>query len=248
MSKPIENQDNGLFTLDMDHIKHNPQEIAKSAPLSTQYPDIYIDVHKNIIDDKNDSNIDLLDNQENGENLNSKELQGFSDMEQRFITNMLSCQFSNQNSAMRAAGFTDASEQVIYGRGCRILEKLILNVGSTAKIFRMMGVNEVRVCRGLIDLAEKARSEGARTTAWQIIGKILSMIKDNTEVNQGHTIINVFNQEITKRYEVTQVNLGGLETPSNDTANIQKRYELPSLDQDEPAIDLQPTEIPSDDE
>ena len=158
----------------------------------------------------------------------------FSEIEQGFIENMLSGLFSDQNSALKAAGYPKASNQAVYAAGCRILEKFISHTGNTAKIFRMMGINEVRAGRGLILLAEGARSEGARISAWNIICKILSMIKDNTEINQGDIILNVFKQEITRRYVVTQINVN---SPPDHTDNTQKRYELPPppKDSEEPS-------------
>lgn len=153
-----------------------------------------------------------------------KDNQPFTEMEQKFIQNTLSMQFPDQNSAMKSAGFVNGSDQNIYALGCRILGRFISQTGNTGKIFRLMGINEIEAGRGLIKLAKDARSESARIAAWTLICKILAMIKDNNEGNKGDMIINIFKQEITKSYEVTQIAINP--TPDH-TANTQKRYELP---------------------
>ena len=154
--------------------------------------------------------------------------------EQSFIDNLFSGEYPNNIEAMKAAGYESLSDRNSYRVGAVILKRFMEQTEDKREIFRAIGAHEIACARGLLQLAESAKSENTRVAAWTLICKVLGIMRENPEPNQGNTIINIFKQEITRRYQVTNIAVSPI---SNHTDNAQKRYELPgpaTEDQEDP--------------
>jgi hypothetical protein len=106
--------------------------------------------------------------------------------------NFLQIYFSGRitiEKAMIAAGYKDYNPKWRYVIARKILEKYESQAGDHRKIFREIGAGEVAVVRGLLELAQNARSENVRRQAWADIAACLGLKKEILEPFQGVQVI-----------------------------------------------------------
>jgi hypothetical protein len=58
-----------------------------------------------------------------------------------------------------------------------------------AKVCRAIGLGEVAVLKGVKRLAEKSRSDTVRIRAYELLAKILRMIREDSQQNEGVTVV-----------------------------------------------------------
>ncbi len=71
-----------------------------------------------------------------------------------------------------------------------------------AKVCRAIGLGEVAVLKGVKRLAEKSRSDTVRIRAYELLAKILRMIREDSQQHEGVTVV------IQALDSPTQVNIG----------------------------------------
>jgi len=76
-------------------------------------------------------------------------------------------------------------------KGVNALEggKHVRHAPDPAKVFRLAGLGEIAVARMVRRLAERAKSEVVRLRALELAAKILRMIREDSEQNEGITVI-----------------------------------------------------------
>ena len=126
---------------------------------------------------------------------------------------------------MKLSGYTDIQESELSRLSADILERFMSQTEDRRTIFRALGAHEIAAARGLLELARESKSDNTRLQAWTLICKVLGILKDNAEVNQGDMITNIFRQEITRRYEVTNITINSPKSLPDHTDNTQNRYE-----------------------
>ncbi len=103
-----------------------------------------------------------------------------------------------KDEAMISAGYGR------YGQEwrCRIGSRIILKYESRASdrriLFREMGAGEVAICRGLLNLAQNARSEQVQRAAWADLASCMGLKQEQIESFQGVTL-NVYSRDEAKR-------------------------------------------------
>ena len=91
--------------------------------------------------------------------------------------------------AMDSAGYGDYHENARYQLARKIIQKYETQAPDHRNIFRAMGAGEVAVVEGLLNLAQKGKSEAVRLNAWSMIAKCIGLTKDQVESAGGITII-----------------------------------------------------------
>ncbi len=76
-------------------------------------------------------------------------------------------------------------------KGVNALEggKHVRHAPDPAKVFRLAGLGEIAVARMVKRLAERAKSEVVRLRALELAAKILRMVREDSEQNEGITVI-----------------------------------------------------------
>lgn len=101
--------------------------------------------------------------------------------------------------------------------------KHVRHAPDPAKVFRLAGLGEIAVARMVRRLAERAKSEVVRLRALELAAKILRMIREDSEQNEGITVI------IQALDSATQVNVGA--QPPGLTCPEQASYRHPQPSQ-----------------
>ncbi|MGD0972342.1 MAG: hypothetical protein ABSA04_13295 [Desulfobaccales bacterium] len=104
----------------------------------------------------------------------------------------------NVDEAMIAAGYTGYNPKYLYRLGRKIVEKYENQAPDRRQIARAIGAGEVTILRGLLDLAQNARSEQVRRAAWADLASILGLKGEIPESFQGVTLM-VYGQEEARR-------------------------------------------------
>ena len=240
MSKIAENQDEGLFDIDFEPDQLSPKKGPGRWPDKNKDDDLpvsgTVSANINNIDDIDIDKIDSIDNTNlvnNNKDLENLELKkGLTPKENKFIALWLSGDYLTHVKAMKAAGYLKGSDSWINYIARNILIRFETLTENKRQIMRRLGAGEVRIIEEKLKLALTGRSEKVRNDALDSLAKWIGLSRDNIEVNQGDRIINIFNQELTRRYEVTNI----VVNPSDHTANSQKRYELPEPTSDDSDI------------
>lgn len=137
-------------------------------------------------------NIAKIDNQTAGEDKNLPEVieikTEFTAKELAFIRLHFS-EGLNQIDAVRSAGYKASEDRYASSIAKRIIEKYESQADDHRKIFRELGAGETAVIQGLLNLAQKAKSEMVRLNAWTMIAKCLGLTKEAVEQMQGIQIV-----------------------------------------------------------
>ena len=201
MSKSVENQDNGLFALDIEAEEKTKKGRGRwpDKQLSQKPENKPMDIPDSGIDDANinklddidkreiieSSNIDALENGENQEK-SGKEIP-FNNKELMFLEYYVVMQ-ENMKRSMELAGYENYS-----GNHLRYLARKIINryeqwTGDAQKVFRKSGVGEVRMARLATQLL-KSDNEKTLLGTGEWVSKVLRATADPGETRQGIQII-----------------------------------------------------------
>ncbi len=94
------------------------------------------------------------------------------------------------DKAMISAGYGNYSEDGRYYIAKKIKEKYETRTGDHRKIFRALGAGEVRICRGLLSIAEdKKNPADVRRKAWADLASCMGLKSEVVESFQGVSII-----------------------------------------------------------
>ncbi|MGP8050726.1 MAG: hypothetical protein ACLPYB_08945 [Desulfobaccales bacterium] len=102
------------------------------------------------------------------------------------------------DESMIQAGYGHYHQRTRYSIASRITQKYEARAQDRRNLFRMAGAGELRICMGLLDLAQNARSEQVRRAAWADLASCMGMKQEQVENFQGVTL-NVYSQEEAKR-------------------------------------------------
>jgi len=91
--------------------------------------------------------------------------------------------------SMILAGYTERQKGSLNGVARRIIQRYETQAGDHRIIARALGAGEVTILQGLLNLAQKGKSELVRLNAWSHLAKILGMTKEQIEQGGGITIL-----------------------------------------------------------
>ncbi len=92
--------------------------------------------------------------------------------------------------AIKAAGYESKNEKYLYFLARKIIEKYESQAADHRKIFRALGAGEVRICRGLLSIAEdKKNPADVRRKAWADLASCMGLKSEVVESFQGVSII-----------------------------------------------------------
>ena len=209
MSKSVENQDNGLFALDIEAEEKTKKgrgrwpdkqlsQKPENKPMDIPDPGI-VPANINKLDDidiVNDSSMNKIDIkllpdiirsiEEIGKSVKLKDK--MTERELKFIELHLAGGYTIEN-AMKLAGYEGYHLTNLYLIAKKITEKYERQAGDHRDIMRKLGFGEVKVFLLLIDSATNARSELVRLQARIALAKCLGVTKEVMESSQGVTVI-----------------------------------------------------------
>ena len=90
--------------------------------------------------------------------------------------------------AMIQAGYNDLPERTLYFRAKKILQKYEAKAGDHRNIFRAIGLGEVRVAMGILELCN-SKNEKNKALGLQLASKCLGLQREVMEGGQGVTVI-----------------------------------------------------------
>ena len=90
--------------------------------------------------------------------------------------------------AMNQAGYNDLPERTLYFRAKKIVQKFEAKAGDHRNIFRAIGLGEVRVAMGVLELCN-SKNEKNKALGLQLASKCLGLQREVMEGGQGVTII-----------------------------------------------------------
>ena len=93
------------------------------------------------------------------------------------------------DSAMIKAGYGDFTKDWRYKVSQKIIIKYEAQTEDKRKIFREIGFGEARIAKGIMELAQKAKSEMVRLNAHQLAAKCLRLCDEPQASHQGVNII-----------------------------------------------------------
>lgn len=117
--------------------------------------------------------------------------------ELKFIENYLVGDMTIDNS-MISAGYGALQQHTRYNVARRIIKKYEARAEDRRNLFREVGAGEVAIARGLLDLAQNARSEQVRRAAWADLASCMGLKSEQIESFQGVTL-NVYGVEEGRR-------------------------------------------------
>ncbi len=103
-----------------------------------------------------------------------------------------------KEKAMELAGYTGYHQRWVYYLAAKIIQKYESRTDDRRKLFRAVGAGELAIARGLLDLAQKARSEQVRRAAWADLASCMGLKSEQIESFQGVTL-NVYSQAEAQR-------------------------------------------------
>ncbi len=162
--------------------KHKP---ATPAPVS-----IYISNNTDYDDHKQDIDIAAASARDLKSQLTASEL--------KFIELHL-IQKLGKDEAMIQAGYGRFGQVWRCTLGSRILIKYESRADDRRNLFREMGAGEVAICRGLLNLAQNARSEQVRRAAWADLASCMGLKQEQIESFQGVSLNLITRDEAAAR-------------------------------------------------
>ena len=200
MSKKAENQDNGLFALDIE-----PERKTKGRgrwpdkQLSQKPENKPVDIPDSGTNDANINNIDDIDKREiiesnnldiieNGENQgkSGKEIP-LNDKELIFLEKYL-IEKESMINAMKLAGYGNVTDRTLSNWGIKITNKYETWAGDARIVFRKAGVGETRLARTADKLLESSNEKTLLGTG-EWVSKVLRATADPGDTRQGIAII-----------------------------------------------------------
>ena len=196
----MENQDNGLFEIDIEDIRPEPKKGRGRWPGKNPNPENKpIDIPDSGMKDANINNIDDIDKREiiesnnldiieNGENQgkSGKELP-FNRKELIFLEKYL-IEKESMINAMKLAGYGNVTDRTLSNWGIKITNKYETWAGDARIVFRKAGVGETRLARTVDDLLQSS-NEKTLLGAAELTAKVLRASTDPGETRQGIAII-----------------------------------------------------------
>jgi len=166
--------------------RKRPQKAKENQNVSPQFNNILNNNNMRFIDNIEEPEvIDKIDQVLSTINLFGQ----MTEREGKFLEYNL-IQGKSIKSSLILAGFPIEPDSTMYFRGRKILQKLEQNTEDHRKIARAVGAGEVKVIRGLLELAEDKNSGAvARVAAYTTLGKWLGMSKEQLAERKGITII-----------------------------------------------------------
>ncbi len=107
-----------------------------------------------------------------------------------------------KDEAMVLAGYERYGQRWRCILGSRIIIKYEARAADRRNLFREMGAGEVAICRGLLNLAQNARSEQVQRAAWADLASCMGLKAEQIESFQGVTL-NVYSQAEAERLGIT---------------------------------------------
>ena len=199
MNKSVENQDNGLFALDIEpdqkpkgrgrwpdkQLSQTPENKPMDSPDSGTKDANIIDINESNIGVLCINDIDINEIGENGEK--SGKESPFNRKELIFLEYYLILKESMTN-AMKLSGYENYSDQHLRYLGRKIVYKYETWAGDARIVFRKSGTGEVRLAR-TVDKLLKSTNEKTLLGASELTAKVLRASQDPGETRQGIQII-----------------------------------------------------------
>ena len=193
------NQDNGLFTLDIEDIKPEPKKGRGRWPGKNPNPENKpidnsdsgtVSANINKLDDIDKgvlcvNDIDINEIGKNGENKGKES--PFNRKELIFLEYYLILKESMTN-AMKLSGYENYSDQHLRYLGRKIVYRYETWAGDARIVFRKSGTGEVRLAR-TVDKLLKSQNEKTLLGAAELTAKVLRAAQDPGETRQGISIV-----------------------------------------------------------
>ena len=156
---------------------------------------------------------------------NNEQIKGFSVIASKFINLWLSGEYNCKLDAIKAAGYKNKSDCFLERLAKTILFQFETQTDDKRSIMRQLGAGEIKIIQMKLHLAEHAKSEAVRNAAIDTLGKWIGLSREDSLGIQGDMVINIFQQEVTRRYEVLINPQTAPKSLPDHTDNTQKRYE-----------------------